>query len=221
MGWAGTTVRGLLDEAVGGGLAAVRARRGTAGHPSWLGQDRREVCRRRSRVSALRRARPRAQAVDPTRVPLGDPRPPSPCLRFDARRVGDDGGDRAVACPLCGVGPKLHGILRRARKAYGLSGNAAAEVEKFPQRHSGEIDVFSPEEIWALVRAAASEQDAAIFLTAAFTGLRMGELLALRSFRPSVRHEPTGGRRARRSAEHGRAATTARRAVYLRIYLPS
>jgi integrase len=32
----------------------------------------------------------------------------------------------------------------------------------------------------ALVRAAASEQDAAIFLTAAFTGLRRGELVALR-----------------------------------------
>ena len=45
---------------------------------------------------------------------------------------------------------------------------------------SGDIQVFSPEEVWALVRAAASEQDAAMFLTAAFTGLRMGELLALR-----------------------------------------
>jgi integrase len=32
----------------------------------------------------------------------------------------------------------------------------------------------------ALVRAAASKKDAAIFLTAAFTGLRRGELLALR-----------------------------------------
>jgi integrase len=75
---------------------------------------------------------------------------------------------------------QLHGILRRARKVYGLPGNAAAEVEKFPQRRSGEIDVFSPEEVWALVRAAATEQDGALFLTAAFTGLRMGELLALR-----------------------------------------
>jgi integrase len=74
---------------------------------------------------------------------------------------------------------QLHGILRRARKAYGLPANAAAEVEKFPQKRSGEIDVFSPEEVWALVRAATSERDAAIFLTAAFTGLRMGELLAL------------------------------------------
>ena len=74
----------------------------------------------------------------------------------------------------------LHRILRRARKVYGLPGNAAADVEKFPQRGSGDIDVFSPEEVRALVRAAESEQDAAIFLTAAFTGLRQGELLALR-----------------------------------------
>jgi integrase len=40
--------------------------------------------------------------------------------------------------------------------------------------------VFSPEEVWALARGADSEQDAAIYLTAAFTGLRLGELLALR-----------------------------------------
>ncbi|MGI8413035.1 MAG: tyrosine-type recombinase/integrase [Solirubrobacteraceae bacterium] len=73
----------------------------------------------------------------------------------------------------------LHGVLGRARKVYGLPFNAAAEVERFPQRRSGDIDVFSPEEVWALVRAAAGEQDAAIFLTAAFTGLRRGELLAL------------------------------------------
>jgi integrase len=75
---------------------------------------------------------------------------------------------------------QLHGILARAKRVYGLQVNAAAEVEKFPQRSSGDIEVFSPEEVWALVRAAASEQDGAVFLTAAFTGLRMGELLALR-----------------------------------------
>jgi integrase len=34
--------------------------------------------------------------------------------------------------------------------------------------------------VWTLVRAASSETDAAIYLTAAFTGLRRGELLALR-----------------------------------------
>ena len=75
---------------------------------------------------------------------------------------------------------ELHGILGRAKKVYGLPTNPVAEVEKFNHRRSGDIDVFSPEEVWALVRAAASEQDGAIFLTAAFTGLRMGELLALR-----------------------------------------
>jgi integrase len=74
----------------------------------------------------------------------------------------------------------LHGIFRRARKLYGLPANPVAGVEKFPQRRSGDIEVFSPEEVMALVRAASSEQDAAIYLTAAFTGLRRGELLALR-----------------------------------------
>jgi integrase len=74
----------------------------------------------------------------------------------------------------------LHGILGRARKLYRLPGNAVDGVEKFCQRRSGDIQVFSPEEVMALVRAADSEQDAAIYLTAAFTGLRRGELLALR-----------------------------------------
>jgi integrase len=43
-----------------------------------------------------------------------------------------------------------------------------------------DISFFSLEEVHALVRFAASDQDGAIFLTAALTGLRMGELPALR-----------------------------------------
>jgi integrase len=74
----------------------------------------------------------------------------------------------------------LHGIFVRAVKVYGLPSNPASGVERYPVRVAGDIDVFSPEEVWALVRAASSEQDAAIYLTAAFTGLRRGELLALR-----------------------------------------
>jgi integrase len=74
----------------------------------------------------------------------------------------------------------MHGVFRRAQHVWGLPLNPVASVERHPQRSSGDIDVFSPEEVWALVRAAASEQDAAIYLTAAFTGLRRGELLALR-----------------------------------------
>jgi integrase len=74
----------------------------------------------------------------------------------------------------------LHGIFRRAMRVYGLPANPAVDIERFRVRPTGDIEVFSPEEVWALVRAAASEQDAAIYLTAAFTGLRRGELLALR-----------------------------------------
>jgi integrase len=74
----------------------------------------------------------------------------------------------------------MHGIFRRARKVWGLPSNPVADVEKPPLTRTGDLQVYSPEEVWALVRAAASEQDGALFLTAAFTGLRMGELLALR-----------------------------------------
>ncbi len=71
-------------------------------------------------------------------------------------------------------------MFRRAQRVYGLPRNPVAEVERHPQRSSGDIEVFSVEEVHALARAAASEQDAAIYLTAAFTGLRRGELVALR-----------------------------------------
>ena len=74
----------------------------------------------------------------------------------------------------------MHGVFRRAQQVWDLPTNPVASVEKYRQRSSGDIDLFSPDEVMALVRAASSEQDAAIFLTAAFTGLRRGELLALR-----------------------------------------
>jgi len=76
----------------------------------------------------------------------------------------------------------LYGVMERARKRHRLAINPVREVEK-PRRESGqgdELQFYSPEEVLALVRAAESEQDAAIFLTAAFTGLRRGELVALR-----------------------------------------
>jgi integrase len=73
----------------------------------------------------------------------------------------------------------LHGVMARACKVYGLPINPVTGIERHPVRLAGDIEVFSPEEVWALVRAAASKQDGAIFLTAAFTGLRRGELIAL------------------------------------------
>ena len=58
--------------------------------------------------------------------------------------------------------------MRRAARVWGLARNPVAGVEKQRQRSSGDLEVFSPEDVMAVVRAAASEQDAAIYLTAAF-----------------------------------------------------
>jgi integrase len=96
-----------------------------------------------------------------------------------------EGGAGLVARPLTNNSKNhimvlLHGVFTRACKVWSLPVNPVAAVERHPTRLSGDIAVFSPEEVWALVRAAESEQDGALFLTAAFTGLRLGELIALR-----------------------------------------
>jgi integrase len=74
----------------------------------------------------------------------------------------------------------LNGIFRRARKVWKLQYNPVADIERLPIPKRTDIAFYSREEVHALVRAAKDEQDAALFLTAALTGLRMGELLALR-----------------------------------------
>ena len=100
-----------------------------------------------------------AEAIDAWRDSLTGSVEPN-----EEQAPGRDGRDHAPR-------RSMSGACRRTR---------SLSVEKHRQRASGDIEVFSPEEVRALVRAAASEQDAAIFLTAAFTGLRRGELLALR-----------------------------------------
>jgi integrase len=106
----------------------------------------------------------------------------------------------------------LHSIFKRAMKVYGLPRNPAATVERPRLARRAGIDVFSSEEVLALVRAAANDQDGVLFLTAAFTGLRMGELLALRwedvDFEAEairVRHSWTAGREGTPKSGRGRA----------------
>jgi integrase len=76
----------------------------------------------------------------------------------------------------------LHGIFKRAKRVWGLQSNpAAAELVERPKvTYTGEFDTLDPDEIKQLAAAAGDERDAAIYKTAAFSGLRQGELLALR-----------------------------------------
>ncbi len=74
----------------------------------------------------------------------------------------------------------LSDIFGWAKRKFGLPANPVNDVERRPQRRRANIDVYSREEVLALARAATSEQEAALYLAAAFTGLRRGELLALR-----------------------------------------
>ncbi len=74
----------------------------------------------------------------------------------------------------------VRAIFAHARSRGWIEADVTATVERQPVRYSGDYDFYSREEIDALVRAAAGEQDAAIYLTAAMTGLRRGELVALR-----------------------------------------
>lgn len=74
----------------------------------------------------------------------------------------------------------LFGILKRAKRRGWIDANPAEDVERVSVKRSGEFNVLSPVEVSALARVATCEQDAAIFTVAAYTGLRLGELRALR-----------------------------------------
>ena len=74
----------------------------------------------------------------------------------------------------------LFGILKRAKRRGWISSNPAEDVERVTVKRSGDFNVLSPVEVEAVARAAESEQDGAIYTVAAFTGLRLGELRALR-----------------------------------------
>jgi integrase len=102
----------------------------------------------------------------------------------------------------------LHAIFEHARRpdAFGLRDNPVAGTSKRPEEGVKPIETFEPEEIRAVADAARSglhrgqggyghsaysqetrrewarinDQDAALFQIAAYTGLRLGELIALR-----------------------------------------
>jgi integrase len=99
----------------------------------------------------------------------------------------------------------LHSIFEHARRSdvFALRDNPVAGTRKRPEEGARPIETFEPDELRAIAEAARSslhrtrpahgyseetnaewqrinEQDAALFIVAACTGLRLGELLALR-----------------------------------------
>jgi integrase len=73
----------------------------------------------------------------------------------------------------------LHGILKRAKSLRWIAGNPADDVERVAVARSGEFNVLSVEQVEAVAREAEGMFSAAI-IVAAYTGLRTGELRALR-----------------------------------------
>jgi integrase len=74
----------------------------------------------------------------------------------------------------------LHGIFKLAVRREWMTSNPVAHVERVGIRRRTEFAVLTVEEVMALARVAPTEQDAALITVAAFTGLRLGELRALR-----------------------------------------
>jgi hypothetical protein len=74
----------------------------------------------------------------------------------------------------------LHGIYRFAGRRGWTQTNPAAEAERVTVKRRAEFAVLSPDEVQAVARATTTEQAGALILVAAFTGLRLGELRALR-----------------------------------------
>lgn len=74
----------------------------------------------------------------------------------------------------------LSGIFKVARRRFRVGVDPMDGFERAEVKSAGDLEVYSVEEIWALVRAAGSITDAAVFLIAALCGLRRSEILGLR-----------------------------------------
>ncbi len=76
----------------------------------------------------------------------------------------------------------LHAIFKRAARVWGLDRNPASGelVDRPPVRYSGEFRTLTPDEVRLVADGMDRPEERALILTAAMTGLRLGELLALR-----------------------------------------
>jgi len=74
----------------------------------------------------------------------------------------------------------LFGILKLAKRRGWITANPSEDVERVTSKRTGDFNVLTPVEVEAVARGAENAFYGALFTVAAFTGLRMGELRALR-----------------------------------------
>jgi integrase len=92
-------------------------------------------------------------------------------------QVSEHGMSRRNANKLLAI---LHGVFEHAVRKHGLLVNPVKDVEKLCESYDAAcFDFYSPEEVRELVARASDAQDGALYLTAAFSGLRRGELIGL------------------------------------------
>ena len=76
---------------------------------------------------------------------------------------------------------QIYSIYHQARRApYRITYNPAADVDQQPVQDTGELNVLDQEQIEQLIIHASEDQDAVLYRVATTTGLRLGELRALR-----------------------------------------
>jgi hypothetical protein len=136
--------------------------------------------RREGRAPVDGQGLPQHRASIPgTRVRRGDPAAHD---RHGARRRVQraDAGRKLSRRTIQKILVLLRGILKRAKRKGWIAANPTEDSERVTVRRTAEFNVLSSEEVHAVARAEPSELCAAIYITAAFAGLRMGELRALR-----------------------------------------
>jgi integrase len=141
------------------------------------------------RASAVPRGRPSAQALDDRRRALSDQGAPATGASTPVEDITtadvDAFRDRLLA------GKRSHrtaqkvmillgGILKHAKRKGWIAANPCDTAEKVTVRRCDGFNVLDVEQVHAVASEAASGLLRALFLVAAFTGLRQGELLALR-----------------------------------------
>jgi integrase len=95
--------------------------------------------------------------------------------RYRARLIGDGLSPSTVNKKVVA----LNGIFKLAKRRHGLALNPCETVERQPIKASGQYTAYEPAQVVKLA-ASAPEPYGTLFLVAGFSGLRLGELRALR-----------------------------------------